>query len=388
MNQTKDRDSCPGITKFHYSSDGILIRIRLPGGLITAPKLYILSNITNKLGSSVMELTSRGNIQIRAVVNIEAVIAYIKNISLLPSTTHDRSRNIVASPLSGRFGGTIDTRSLITDLDTIIQVDFDISKLSSRFWFSIDDGSNNVLSSKSDVGVYVKNSKVYILILKGHDTKIKFNYTNIINVIINTSKKFIKNQEKNCQITSLNYRLDFLKRLTNSRLFEINWLINKKPPVGWFEQRNGKIALGVALPLGLLHASVAQMFAIKGYSIIITPWHSIILCDLNPAVAYNFISKLESTEFILEETSYWLKVSSCTGIPRCSLSETDVRTDAIKILQSTLLKSLPKLVHNHFVGCKRACGSPLLGEVLITNDHNYLLYPAYEKINISVYKKN
>ena len=67
-----------------------------------------------------MELTSRANIQLRAITDTAAVADIVAAAGLLPSQTHERVRNIVASPLSGRVGGTADIRGLVTELDEAI----------------------------------------------------------------------------------------------------------------------------------------------------------------------------------------------------------------------------------------------------------------------------
>src|SRR3954453_1828985 len=80
-----------------------------------------------------MELTARGNIQLRAITDTAAVAEIIAAAGLLPSQTHERVRNIVASPLSGRVGGATDIRGLVTELDEAIQAKPELAELPGRF---------------------------------------------------------------------------------------------------------------------------------------------------------------------------------------------------------------------------------------------------------------
>src|SRR6185436_12028003 len=101
----RDRDACPGALQLHQAADGALARVRLPGGMIEPGQLQALAHAATRYGSSAMELTSRGNIQIRGITDIDALADAVATAGLLPSPTHERVRNIVASPLSGRLGG-------------------------------------------------------------------------------------------------------------------------------------------------------------------------------------------------------------------------------------------------------------------------------------------
>src|SRR6201996_1908258 len=108
MARARDTDGCPGALQVHQAADGALVRIRLPGGMITAAQLTMLSGVSRRFGSGTMELTSRGNVQLRGITDVTTAAEAIANAGLLPSTTHERVRNIVASPLSGRAGGQLD----------------------------------------------------------------------------------------------------------------------------------------------------------------------------------------------------------------------------------------------------------------------------------------
>ena len=113
MARTRDQDECPGALQVHRAADGALARVRLPGGMIESRQLEALAHAANRFGSPAMELTSRGNIQIRGIRDDEAAVALADAVAaagLLPSPTHERVRNIVASPLSGRVGGAADVR--------------------------------------------------------------------------------------------------------------------------------------------------------------------------------------------------------------------------------------------------------------------------------------
>lgn len=97
-------DACPGALQVHQAADGPLARVRLPGGALAPHQLQTLAEAARDVGNGQMELTSRGNIQLRAVKDPRVFAERIASAGLLPSATHERVRNILASPLSGRIG--------------------------------------------------------------------------------------------------------------------------------------------------------------------------------------------------------------------------------------------------------------------------------------------
>ena len=138
-----------------------------------------------------------------------------------------------------------------------------------------------------------------------------------------------------------------------------------RPPVGWINQDDGRITLGAAVPLGVLPARVAEFLAAIEAPLVITPWRSVLVCDLDEAVADVALRVLPPLGLVFDENSPWLNVSACTGSPGCARSVADVRADAAGSLETE------SEVHRHFVGCERACGSPGSGQVLLATGDGY-----------------
>lgn len=73
---------------------------------------------------------------------------------LLPSESHERVRNVIASVLSGRVGGgLVDVRALVDALDEGLCADPALGGLPGRFLFTIDDGRGDVTGFGADVGL-------------------------------------------------------------------------------------------------------------------------------------------------------------------------------------------------------------------------------------------
>ncbi|MBS4730470.1 precorrin-3B synthase [Mycobacterium sp. SM1] len=364
MTRSRAHDACPGALRVHQAADGALVRVRLPGGMISAGQFAALARAARRFGSGSLELTSRGNVQIRGVCDPANVTTALAGAGLLPSATHERVRNIVASPLSGRIGGLADVRGWVTELDEAIQAEPALARLPGRFWFSLDDGRADVSGLGADVGVQVVDDGVALL-LAGRDTGVRLSAGEVVPTLTGLAARFLVVRKTAWRVAEL---ADIGALLPDAGQSGAPATPVTRPPVGWLPQRDGRIALGAAVPLGVLSARVAECLAGIGAPLVITPWRSVLVCDLEETAAGAALRVLGAADLVVDETSPWLRVSACTGSPGCAYSAADVRADA-----AAAARAADSTGHRHFVGCARACGSPPVGQVLVATGEGYRL---------------
>jgi len=364
MTRSRDDDACPGALQMHEAADGALARVRLPGGMITAGQLEALAGAALRFGSAAMELTSRGNVQIRGITDTAAVAEAVAAAGLLPSWTHERVRNIVASPMSGRVGGHADVRGWVGALDETIGAEPDLTALPGRFWFAVDDGRADVSGLGADVGAHVLGDQVALL-LAGRDTGVRLSPADVVPTLVSVAARFARLRGKAWRVAELSDAQPLLGGLAISAAPGTTWSVITRPPVGWIPQKmSQRVTLGAAVPLGVLPARTAQFLAAIGAPMVITPWRSVLVFDLDEGVADTALRTLAPLGLIFDEDSPWLNVSACTGSPGCGHAAADVRADAA----ASLTTQGP---HRHYVGCERACGSPRAGEVLVATGDGY-----------------
>ncbi|OBG56141.1 precorrin-3B synthase [Mycobacterium sp. E735] len=361
MPRSRDTDACPGALQVHRAADGALARVRLPGGMLTAAQLAALARVATEFGSATLELTARGNVQLRGITDVTAAAEAIADAGLLPSATHERVRNIVASPLSGRAGGTVDVRPWVVELDEAIRAEPSLVELGGRFWFGLDDGRADVSGLCADVGVHALPDG-WALLLAGRDTGVRLTAGEVIETLVMIATRFAATRGSAWRVKELD---DVESLLPGAELGAVAFPAVTRPPVGWINQDDGRVALGAAVPLGVLSARVAEFLAAIEAPLVITPWRSVLVCDLDEGVADVALRVLAPLGLVFDENSPWLNVSACTGSPGCAHSLADVRADAAAALGGDAG------VHRHFVGCDRACGSPLTGEVLLATGDGY-----------------
>jgi precorrin-3B synthase len=366
MTRVRDDDACPGALQVHQAADGALARIRLPGGMITAEQLLALAVAATRFGSQAMELTSRGNVQIRGITDPDALADAITAAGLLPSPSHERVRNIVASPLTGRSGGNADVRDLVRELDAAIQASPSLAHLPGRFWFGVDDGRGDVAGSGVDVGAVMLGADRAALLVGGVDTGVRLATADVVATLVAVAETFVDVRGSAWRTSELADIEPLLAGLTTSAEPGTTWPPVLQPPVGWIEQDGHRVALGAGVRLGVLEARTAEFLAAIEAPLVITPWRSVLVCDLDEGVADVALRVLAPLGLVFDANSPWLSVSSCTGSPGCAHSAADVRADA------TAAVSTRSDVHRHFVGCERACGSPPVGQILVATPDGYL----------------
>ncbi|MGB0963486.1 MAG: precorrin-3B synthase [Mycobacterium sp.] len=378
MERARDADACPGALQTHHAADGELARIRLPGGMITARQMEAVALAATEFGSSALELTSRGNLQIRGLRDTASVAELLVDAGLLPSRTHERVRNIVASPLSGRSGGLCDVRGLVAALDSAVQREPQLSQLPGRFLFGLDDGRGDISGLDPDAGIHALDESTFALLLAGRDTGVRLNVTDVVAVLLATAVRFTDLRGNCWRIAELDDPLAILgpltptvptpTTLTPTASAGRTWPAPTRPPVGWIEQTDGRVTLGAAPRLGVLDSESALYLAALGAPMAITPWRSVLLFDLEEGTADAALRVLAPRSLVFDQNSGWLSLSACTGSPGCEHSAADVRADAAAAVDDAVSLSG---VHRHFVGCERACGSPTHGKVMVATGDGY-----------------
>jgi precorrin-3B synthase len=367
VTRTRADDACPGALQVHQAADGALVRVRLPGGMITAAQLQVLAELAAGHGSGSLELTSRGSLQLRGIGDPGPVADAIAAAGLLPSPTHERVRNIVSSPLSGRAGGLIDVRDRVGELDARIRQDPVLAGLPGRFWFSIDDGRADVSGLRADVGVQAVHGDAVAVLLAGVDTGVRLPEAQAVPTLIRIAERFQQIRGKSWRITELDDTAPLLDGFTPTVPPGDTIPATLLPPVGWIPQHDGRVTLGAAVPLGVLPARTAEFLAAIEAPLVITPWRSVLVCDLQEETAEVSVRVLAPLRLVFDENSPWLSVTACTGSPGCERSRADVRADATAAVESG--QTPPH--RRHYVGCERACGSPIGGEVVVATPDGY-----------------
>jgi precorrin-3B synthase len=354
-------DACPGALQTHAAADGALARVRLPGGALTGSQLRVLADAARELGDGALELTSRGNVQLRGLrAGAETELGdRLAAAGLLPSATHERVRNVLASTLSGRTaGGYFDVRPWVARFDTGLCADPSLAGLPGRFLVTLDDGRGDVAGLGSDVGLLALDPATVALTLGGSDSGLRATPDGAVDLALAATQAFLA--ERAAQGGSA-WRLAELTggptrvaaQLHGHRDRPVD--VPSAPltgPAGTFPQTDRRTALVAVVPLGRVTAGQAALLAANA-ELQITPWRSVALPDLPDA---SLASALNAAGLVLDAASPWLRVTACAGRAGCAKSLADVRADAATAVATATLPAGGS--RQHWAGCERRCGRP------------------------------
>lgn len=343
-------DACPGALRTHDAADGPLARVRVPGGAVSSAQLGVLGAAARELGRDVIELTSRGNAQLRGVRDPAALAARLEAAGLLPSPSHERVRNIVASPLGGRGPrGVLATDPLVTALDRALCANPRLAGLPGRFLFALDDGTGDAAGLDADL-TYAPDG----LHIAG--TRVSLPAGDAVALLVAAAEGFLDVREDAWRVAEVPDGARLIAGRLGASAEEPGAPPEPRPPhAGVVRQRDGLVALEVVPPLGRMSGAQAEALAGVSGSVRITPWRSAVLRDLASGEVGEVAAVLAEAGFAVDAASPWVGVTACTGSPGCAKSRGDVLGAARRWVAG--LERAPE-TPVHWTGCERHCGTP------------------------------
>jgi precorrin-3B synthase len=387
-------DRCPGVLRLAVAADGYLARVRLPGGLIGAGQLGVLARLASELGDGRVELTSRGNAQLRGLAADAAgpLTDQLARAGLFPSPEHDLVRNVLASPLAGLDGGP-DLTAIVRALDAALCARARLAGLPGRFLFAVDDGRGDVAGLGADVIARVRADVAMVngLAVPGaardHAGTDHAAAADVVTVMLACAEAFLDLRATEggtaWRIADL---ADGAERVRAAVAARLGLAAGPRPPAAppvpvgsggtGAPDGTGEIALPIApagrpvgvvgtaavllAPLGRLTAAQLTWVAdrVGGRPARITPWRSVVVPDLPDAAGV--IREAAGLGFGVDTGSPWLRVTACAGRPGCASALADVQADA-----AAFAARWPERIV-HVSGCARHCGRPAATQVDVT----------------------
>jgi ferredoxin-nitrite reductase len=138
--------TCPGLFSGSRARDGILSRMRIPGGILNVQQCRAIADLVDRYSIGYLQVTNRANLQIR---NLNSAISAevwqnLQELGLASRSVEiDPIRNIMASPTAGiDRQQLLDTRPLVQAWDDYLQSHPELSELSPKFSVGFDGGES------------------------------------------------------------------------------------------------------------------------------------------------------------------------------------------------------------------------------------------------------
>ncbi|GAB2990712.1 nitrite reductase [Nocardioides montaniterrae] len=153
-------DLCPGALRPWPAADGLLVRLRLIGGVVSSASLRALAAVAEEHADGRVHVTGRANLQVRGFSGLDgaltpAALAALEDTGLLPTRTHELVRNVMVSPGLPTVAAQPPRPTLhdvAAELDTLLCAEPDLAALPGRFLFVLD-GRGDLLDRSCDLGL-------------------------------------------------------------------------------------------------------------------------------------------------------------------------------------------------------------------------------------------
>ena len=357
------------------AEDGRLARVRTPGGRLSSRQLEAIGEAA-QLGSGLIELTARANVQIRGLSDDhgERLAGILARGGLLPSLEHERVRNILASPLAGRHPASLlATDEIVSELDRALCADPAARRALGTL--PVRRGRRQRHGGRSPrrrrpASRRPGDPPALVLALAGAQTTLRLAPGAAAAAAIAAARAFhalaAASGENPWRIADLPGGAESVARELGARLLPGRLALSPGPALGAQTQNDGRVAVTALPPLGRLDrpllAALLPLVAGAGGELRLSSARTLTLRDVDTARATALVTALEEAGFAMSEDSGWRGLSACAGLGACSNALLDVRAGAAR--RAAVRRS--DAPSEHWAGCERRCGRPPDVHVAVT----------------------
>ncbi|MEG3850430.1 precorrin-3B synthase [Microcoleus sp. herbarium19] len=381
--------TCPGLFSGSRARDGILSRMRIPGGILNVPQCGAIADLVDRYGTGYFQVTNRANLQIRDLNSAisDEVWDDLQELGLASRSVEvDPIRNIMASPTAGiDRHQLLDTRPLVKAWDNYLQTHPELSELSPKFSVGFDGGESvSIRAIRNDILLAAErrtadSKSVFRLHLNG-DTGIIIQQSQCISVLAAIASAYLEYTQNKPRIEGKKPRLrhlladwggeKYLEKIQHNLPFVLQQssIATSEKPIARYQhlgihpqQQSGFSYIGIALPLGKLKsqqlrdlANLAQNFG-RG-TLRLTPWQNLLISD----IPNHRICELEKSIARLGLHSSATNLDSClvacAGSSGCASAMTDTQNHALATVKDLARKiQIDRPINIHFSGCEKSC---------------------------------
>ncbi|NJR65749.1 MAG: precorrin-3B synthase [Leptolyngbyaceae cyanobacterium CRU_2_3] len=404
------RSACPGLFYATPAQDGMLSRIRLPGGHLTVPQCQAIGQIADRAGIQSVQVTNRANLQLRSLQALDSeMLEQLRAAKLAaPIAEVDALRNIMTSPIAGLDPQEqLDPRPLVVAWDNYLCRHPELARLSAKFSVCFDGGGSlAVWHRPNDIALVVDPEadlagdaeaaialRLYVsrgdrgespvqtgISIRPQDSLALLSalaavyLQGVIGLRNHTPQQRAPRLRQVIQQQGWDSFLQAVLQAVEQQLGH-RLLCSQSPcpsaslpvlsqaaPMGVHPQRQpGLSYCGVGLPLGQLTivqlrglTAIATSYGSK--SLRLTPWQNLLIPDIPDRFVSTVQAEVEQLGLPHSADHLWRGLVACTGSPGCAASATDTKGDALALataLASRLQLDCP--INIHFTGCEKSC---------------------------------
>lgn len=396
---------CPGALRPMQSGDGLLVRLRVSGGIVDTGLAKEIVRWSHRWGNGQIDLSARANLQLRGLAeqHLPRLYEAMSEWGLLGSSAAGEAvRNVISSPLAGLDpDAVLDVGPIACELEQRLTSDAALHDLPGKFGFAIDDGGCLGLDAvPADVRFVARRGDggpEFDVCLAGapHVWFGPCRADALVAVAAALAAVFIN--ERKGRDSSVR-RMDDLVALRGAEAIARQAGLAASDTVGVTGREGGRghgigvlspdvlgvhrLGLagyfGIGLPFGRIAAAdlthLASAAADNGARTLrLTPWRAILAPAPSIHAASALAADLPTESLILDPADPRCRVAACPGAPSCAHATTPVRLDAARLADE--FAGIPGSgTMLHVSGCAKGCAHPYPAPItLVASNGRYQL---------------
>jgi precorrin-3B synthase len=325
------RGWCPTVHEPMPTGDGLLVRVKPEFCRLTAGQARLLAHRADMCGNGIIELTGRGNLQIRGLTAASAKVfadAMVAACLASADAAIERRRNVTVSPLADADPAVAeDTLALAAAIEAMLRKDSALDALPAKFAFAIDGGGALPLSVGADIVLRADGSRHWV---NGAQ--------------IEGGLQAVMARVRNCPPTAGD------RRAASGAMAGY---------VGYPGLPLGAFALG--LPFGQTDSaqlkSLADLAAAFSDGVLrLSPWRALLLGVVRAADQAALSDAAAGLGVITQPTDRRLSMVACIGADGCASGTVRTRSDAASLAQAGWSAEGGAVLH--VSGCAKGCAHP------------------------------
>ena len=374
MSEALRKGWCPGALRPMMARDGLLVRLRLTGGRLSAALARALAALAAYYGNGLLDLSARANLQVRGVApeHYQALLDALADLGLLDEDPAGEAvRNVMAGPLAG-LPGRYDIGPIVEALEARLAGDAALHALPGKFGFIVDDGGTaGLVGESADVRFDIAlegEPRAWIGLGGTRDNAVSLGYCapeQVVEAAAFLARTFLS--LAGAQEPAVRRMKTLISRLgayQTGRAFGAGTdaarpgyagAIFSRVPAGLF-RAEGTPVLGLAAPFGRLNdamlRAVADLADARGSGQLrLTPWRCLLVPGLRGAVD---LDACRAAGFIVDADDPTLRVAACVGMEGCAQGTTPTHADALALVEAAARVG-GTATTIHVSGCSKGC---------------------------------
>jgi ferredoxin-nitrite reductase len=378
-----------------------MLRIKLPGGLLTPAQLRAIGEISTRFGRGDGELTTRQNVQLHWI-ELGALPEMFALLDAAGLTTAgacgDTVRNITGCPVAGiAHDELFDATALVEEAAEFFYGHPDYSDLPRKHKITISACADRCnapeINCISLVGAIQDGREGFAMLAGGGLSSVpriardlgvfvpKEDALEVTRALLDVWR-----EDLTYRVSRVKSRMKFMvddygpegvRAVVEARLGRELESFDLPPAIRGFsdhvgvhaQKQPGLVYVGVPVHLGLVSgeqmAAVADLAERLGGDVRITRLQNFVLAGVPEALAAETVAELEAIGFPLDPGPLRAASLACTGEPHCNYSVTETKTRADALIQTLEERFGDKIagLRLHLDGCPHACAQHWVGDL-------------------------